>query len=62
MHQDITFKGGSGVDTAEDVHQRGFACTVLADYGVNFSRAHLKVHIIQRPDPGKGLGDVFHFQ
>jgi hypothetical protein len=62
MHKNIAIEGGSRIDSTENIHQGGFACPVLSNYGMDFSRTDLKVHIVESPDPGEGLGDVFHFQ
>ena len=40
----------------------GFARAVFADQGMNFPRAQVKLHVVQRLDAGENLGDVPHFQ
>ena len=47
------------IDAAQDLDQGGFPRPVLAKDGVDFSSSEIKVDIVQRPDPRKGLGNPF---
>ena len=54
--------GAVGINTAEDLHQRGFTGAVLTDQRVDGAALHHQVHVVKGLDTGKLLGDVFHFQ
>ena len=51
-----------GINTAEDIHQRRFAGTVLADQGMDGAALHLQIHVVKSLDTGELFGDVIHFQ
>ena len=59
---DIALVRSVGVDTAQHVHQGGFARAVLADQRVDLALFHLEVHVIKRFYTGESLCDIFHFQ
>ena len=47
-----------GVLAADDLHQGGFAGTVLAADGMDFAHAQIQIHTIQRNDAGKAFADA----
>ena len=46
------------VDSAKDIDERGFSGTVLAEQRVDFPRAQLEVHPVQRDDSAEALADA----
>src|SRR5712691_1272948 len=50
------------VDTPEDAYEGGLASAVFADQGVNFARAHVERHVVQRPHAREGFGDALHLE
>ena len=46
----------------QNVHQRGFACAVLAEQRVNLARPDVQVHALEHGVSGILLADVFHLQ
>ena len=59
---DISLVGAIRVDTAQYIHQGGFARAVFTDQCVDFPLFHLEIHIVQRLDARKRLCDILHFQ
>ena len=51
-----------GNDTGENVHQGGFARTVFAQQGVDFTGANLQVYVRQGVDTAEGFGNALHLQ
>ena len=58
----LTCIGIRRINTRQDIHQCGFASTVLADQCVNFSAFNNQIDIIQCLDARKFLCNGFHFQ
>ena len=54
--------GAIGIDTAENIHQRGLASAIFATEGMDLAFRHLDVHVIQRLNAGELLGDILHFE
>ena len=52
---------GGSQNAVEDVHQRGFACTVFTHQREDLALADGKGNIVVGPDPGEFHGDVFKF-
>ena len=50
----------SGIDTAQDLHQRGFTCTVFTQQSHHLARAQFEVNIIQSFYAGKAFVDAMH--
>ena len=50
------------VDAGEDLHQRRLAGAVLADERDDLAARDVEVHLVQRDDAGKTLGDRSHLQ
>ena len=49
------------IKTEQNAHQRGFACAVLAQQGMNFALFELERDIVVGDDTGETLRDVKHF-
>ena len=54
--------GAIGIDTAENIHQRGLASAVFATEGMDLAFRHLNVHVVQRLNAGELFGDILHFE
>jgi len=50
------------IGAGQHLHQRGLAGAVLAHQGVYLARIDGELHVGERPDPGKGLGDAAHLE
>src|SRR3989339_1102999 len=48
-----------GIDSADNLDQRGFPTTILACKTVDFSRFDFKVHLFERLYPNKRFIDVY---
>src|SRR5438093_11824305 len=56
---------GAGVSldhSAEDLHQRRFSGSVLANQGHNFALVDFQIYLFQRDNAGKALADSGHFE
>ena len=59
IHQNFSrIRGGHAV---KHVHQRGFACAVFPQQGVDFPLLHGEGHVVQGSDTGVDLGNAPHF-
>ena len=59
---DIARIRAKGINAAEDIHQGGLTRAVFSHQRVDGPPFHLKIHVVQRADTGKQLGDIFHFK
>ena len=50
------------IDAAQHLDQSGFSRAVFPEQRVNLAGQQLKIHILQRLDARKFLGDMFHFK
>src|SRR5882724_3989475 len=50
------------INAAQNLHQGGFARTVLPNQRMDFSMVQVKRHPVQSLYPRKGLGDLAHFK
>ena len=46
--------------TAEDLHQRALAGSVLADNRMKHTRCNVKAHVVKRDDPAEAFRDVLN--
>ena len=51
-----------GIDTRKDVHQGGFACTILSYQRIDLPRHDAKIHAVEGQNAGEALGDVAGFE
>ena len=58
--EDLHRAAVSGVNTTEDLHQRGFACAVLPQKSHDLAGPQFKVNIVQGFDTRKALADPLH--
>ena len=59
---DLAVVAAGRVDAREHLHQRGLAGAVLTADRVDLAAADVEVDVLQRLDPGEGLGDGAHLQ
>gem|GEM_PF-4263135 len=60
--EDLALVAAMRVDPRQHLHQRRLAGAVLADQRMDLAGHHRQVHVVKRPDPGKGLGDALHLK
>ena len=58
--EDLHCAAVSGVDAAENFHQRGFARAVLSQQSHDFTGTQFKVNIVQRFHTGEALANTLH--
>src|SRR6185295_3908802 len=50
------------IESSDDLHESGFAGSVLADQRVDLSGLHFETHVVKHGDAAERLGDVCHSQ
>ena len=50
------------VQAINHVHQRGLACTIFAQQGVNLALLQIETHLVVGQHAGEALGDILDFQ
>ena len=56
LAQEIQMAGRGGVDAADQVEDRGFACAIGADECEHLALAHIEAHAIDRQHAAKANG------